>query len=423
MTSVTSYTSAGVVTQTVTYTYDALGRQVSETIAVAGGATTTTKFIYDGQAIVATLDGTNALTNRYLDGPMVDQVFADEQFDSTEAGELPTAAGIVLYPLVDNQGTARDLVEYDATTATTTIVNHIAYTAFGAVTSQTDTTINYLFGYTGFVHDTATGLDKSMTRYYDAVDGLWTQEDPIGFAGGQINLSKYVGNGPTNGVDPGGHTETINVPGGGSVHIDGETMGTALPHVQYKDTKIRIPANITDVEDLTSLPGINKSLIKRVLKNPETRRKLQNQLNNARAKCGLAGIVIAVALAVPEIAEGAEKDGVSGAASAAGDAGTGAVVSYGTSVAVGGTIMGGASVAGTSVTTGAGVAYVGVGGAAAVGGAAMAAGGVGLGIGYGIGSIHVGRETIHEHLGNGMYYVASGVYSGVSTAWVWITEW
>ncbi len=194
LTSVTSYTAAGVVTQTVTYTYDAVGRQVSETVAVAGGATTETKFVYDGQAIVATLDGTNALTNRYLDGPMVDQVFADEQFDPTEAGELPTAAGIVLYPLVDNQGTARDLVEYDATTATTTIVNHIAYTAFGAVTSQTDTTINYLFGYTGFVHDTATGLDKSMTRYYDAVDGLWSQNDPIGFAGGDTNLERYVFN-------------------------------------------------------------------------------------------------------------------------------------------------------------------------------------------------------------------------------------
>ncbi len=204
LTAVTSYTSAGVVTQTVTYTYDALGRQVSETVAVAGGATTETKFVYDGQAIVATLDGTNALTNRYLDGPMVDQVFADEQFDPTEAGELPTAAGIVLYPLVDNQGTARDLVEYDATTATTTIVNHIAYTAFGAVTSQTDTTINYLFGYTGFVHDTATGLDKSMTRYYDAVDGLWTQNDPIGFAGGQANISKFAADDPVRFVDRSG---------------------------------------------------------------------------------------------------------------------------------------------------------------------------------------------------------------------------
>ncbi len=200
----TSYTSAGVVTQTVTYAYDAVGRQVSETVAVAGGATTETKFIYDGQAIVATLDGTNALTNRYLDGPMVDQVFADEQFDPTEAGELPTAAGIVLYPLVDNQGTARDLVEYDAATATTTIVNHITYTAFGAVTSQSDTGVAYLFGYTGFVHDTATGLDKSMTRYYDAVDGLWTQQDPIGFAAGDINLARYVLNNPAELTDPTG---------------------------------------------------------------------------------------------------------------------------------------------------------------------------------------------------------------------------
>ncbi len=91
LTTATSYTAAGVATQTVTYAYDAQGRRISETVAVAGGATTTTKFVYDGENIVATLDGTNALTNRYVDGPAVDQVFADEQFSPTSAGEMPSA--------------------------------------------------------------------------------------------------------------------------------------------------------------------------------------------------------------------------------------------------------------------------------------------------------------------------------------------
>ncbi len=204
LTSVTSYTSAGVVTQVVDYTYDAQGRQISESVA-AGGTTTETKFVYDGEAIVATLDGTNALTNRYLDGPAVDQVFADEQFTPTSAGEMPTAAGTVIWPLVDNQGTDRDLVEYNAATGETTVVDHITYNSFGTVTSETNPAIDYLFGYTGFVQDLATGLDQSQSREYDPLDGLWTQQDPIGFGGGQANLSAYVGNGPTNGVDPSGN--------------------------------------------------------------------------------------------------------------------------------------------------------------------------------------------------------------------------
>ncbi len=190
LTTVTSYTSAGAVTQTVNYTYDAQGRQISETVSVAGGATTTTKFIYDGENIVATLDGTNALTNRYLDGPSVDQVFADEQFTPTSAGQMPSAAGATIWPLVDNQGTDRDLVEYNATTGVTSVVDHVAYNSFGAVTNEMNAAIDYLFGYTGFVRDLATGLDQSQSREYDPLDGVWTQQDPIGFAGGQANLRR-----------------------------------------------------------------------------------------------------------------------------------------------------------------------------------------------------------------------------------------
>ena len=35
-------------------------------------------FVYDGSKVVAVLDVNSTLTNRYLHGAMVDQVFADE---------------------------------------------------------------------------------------------------------------------------------------------------------------------------------------------------------------------------------------------------------------------------------------------------------------------------------------------------------
>lgn len=39
---------------------------------------------------------------------------------------------------------------------------------------------------------------------YDPTIGRWLTEDPIGFAGEDMNLYRYVGNGPTNATDPSG---------------------------------------------------------------------------------------------------------------------------------------------------------------------------------------------------------------------------
>jgi uncharacterized protein RhaS with RHS repeats len=47
-------------------------------------------------------------------------------------------------------------------------------------------------------------LRNNQNRWYDASIGRWLSEDPIAFAGGDANLYRYVGNGPTNGADPSG---------------------------------------------------------------------------------------------------------------------------------------------------------------------------------------------------------------------------
>jgi len=61
-----------------------------------------------------------------------------------------------------------------------------------------------LFGFTGRERDQETGLQYNRARYYDARAGRWISEDPIGFAAGDANLSRYVGNGTTNYADPTG---------------------------------------------------------------------------------------------------------------------------------------------------------------------------------------------------------------------------
>jgi RHS repeat-associated protein len=49
------------------------------------------------------------------------------------------------------------------------------------------------------------GFYYMRARYYDPEVRRFISEDPIGFAGGDLNLYAYVGNNPTMMVDPSGH--------------------------------------------------------------------------------------------------------------------------------------------------------------------------------------------------------------------------
>jgi len=66
------------------------------------------------------------------------------------------------------------------------------FDSYGNLVSQTNAAVDYVFGFTGFLADKATGLDMSQSRPYDPRTGRWTQEDRIGFAGRDTNLSRYV---------------------------------------------------------------------------------------------------------------------------------------------------------------------------------------------------------------------------------------
>ena len=61
------------------------------------------------------------------------------------------------------------------------------------------------YRYTGREYDSDTGLYYYRNRWYDPETGRFISEDPIGFAGGDINLYGYVGNNPQNFIDPYGN--------------------------------------------------------------------------------------------------------------------------------------------------------------------------------------------------------------------------
>jgi RHS repeat-associated protein len=60
------------------------------------------------------------------------------------------------------------------------------------------------FGFAGGIYDRDTGLVRFGARDFDPEIARWTAQDPIGFGGGDGNLSAYVGNDPVNFVDPSG---------------------------------------------------------------------------------------------------------------------------------------------------------------------------------------------------------------------------
>lgn len=61
-----------------------------------------------------------------------------------------------------------------------------------------------MLGFTARPFDTWSGLQNNLHRWYDARSGRWLNEDPIEFAGGDVNLYRYVGNRVVNAIDPAG---------------------------------------------------------------------------------------------------------------------------------------------------------------------------------------------------------------------------
>ncbi len=204
LTGVTFKNSANVVQQTIDYRYDAFNRMVKRSHdtngPTAGGVIDQYFAGFDGIDATLQFDGPNVsdVSHRMLWGPGVDMLMADEQVIT------PTQAGNVLWPLGDWQGTLRDVVDFNETTSVFEVANHRVYDSFGNLTSETNTNVNLDFGYTGKFYDETTKLSHHWNRWFDPKAGKWTSQDPIGFLAGDTNLSRYVGNGSTNRIDPSG---------------------------------------------------------------------------------------------------------------------------------------------------------------------------------------------------------------------------
>ena len=75
-------------------------------------------------------------------------------------------------------------------------------------------------------------LYHDHARYYDAVIGRFVSQDPMGFAAGDTNLYRYVGNAPTIRTDPSGKLVTIAI-GAGLGAAAGLVTGVTIQSVNH----------------------------------------------------------------------------------------------------------------------------------------------------------------------------------------------
>ena len=115
-----------------------------------------------------------------------------------------SSAGDIQWALSDHVSTIRDIATWDSTSSEFEVANHRVYNSFGELESETDASVDLDYGYTSQFFDEATGMAHHLNRWFDPGLGKWLSDDPMGFAAGDVNLQRYVGNRPMTFIDPTG---------------------------------------------------------------------------------------------------------------------------------------------------------------------------------------------------------------------------
>ena len=195
-------------TETITYTYDGLGRRVGKSV----NGTLVQGFLYaDGLHLIAELDGQGNVVETFVYGTR------------PNVPDLMIKGGVTYRIISDPLGSPVEVVD----TATGAVVEQITYGAWGNVTTDTNPGFQP-FGFAGGLYDADTELVHFGARDYDPVIGRWTTRDPLGFAGGDTNLYGYVLQDPVDWIDESGLYWEYSQSTGNLYYVNNQTGATAL---------------------------------------------------------------------------------------------------------------------------------------------------------------------------------------------------
>lgn len=180
----------------VTFQYDPLGRRMEKRVVhwqdedggrepdeEEEGRPRVTRYLYDQEDILVTFDDAGHELGRYTHGPGIDEPLAEVRRDRTRFYHADVLGSILA--LSEKHGNP---------------IRSYQYSAFGLPADHQGDSQPYR--YTGREWDKEVGLYYYRARYYAPRFGRFLREDPIARARGGPNLYAYVGNGPTNWVDP-----------------------------------------------------------------------------------------------------------------------------------------------------------------------------------------------------------------------------
>ena len=183
-------------------TYDVFGNRLSEAVTQSG-TTTTTLYSYDANnTLYADLNGSGAITTRYISGVGGPDLWL-AQVDATGGNNSD-------WLLSDYQGTVTNVVSMSNGSYTQltydpygNVTNTSYYLAGGTATTSANAPAVGILGFQGGMTDPYTGYVKFGARDYDPTTQRWLQQDPTGLQAG-TNPYEALGDAPTNYTDPSG---------------------------------------------------------------------------------------------------------------------------------------------------------------------------------------------------------------------------